>query len=97
MVLYAPDYTKLGGSHRNVKSRGMCRLHIIPRVDVTIAGDRLPYGSRGGRKDSRCVRRRLCDKVLFGDTIDIILGLEDTPPLLEIAGGQTLDGDDYGA
>ena len=33
----------------------------------------------------------------FGDAIDIILGLGDTPPLLEIAGGQTLDGDDYGA
>ena len=31
MVLYAPDYTKLGGSHRNVKRRGMGRLHIIPQ------------------------------------------------------------------
>jgi hypothetical protein len=31
MVLYAPDYTKLGGSHRHVKSRGMCRRHMIPQ------------------------------------------------------------------
>lgn len=30
MVLYAPDYTKLGSSHHNVRIRGMCGLVNCP-------------------------------------------------------------------
>ena len=50
MVLYAPDYTKLGSSHHNVRIRGMCGLvNCPPGVDGTIAGldSRIVFGVAG--------------------------------------------------